>query len=143
MKTRNAVLIAGVALLSMAATEALAARGGHGAYGGGRGHYGGSAHYSGYRGHYGGHSHRHVGVFIGAPVFAYGYGWYPPYPYYYPPAYAVQPVTPPVYVERADEGAPPTTENYWYYCPDTKAYYPYVGTCASPWQRVAPQPPQS
>lgn len=25
----------------------------------------------------------------------------------------------------------------WYYCPDSKAYYPYVSQCGSPWQEVA------
>ncbi|MGE5523129.1 MAG: hypothetical protein ACM3SS_05385 [Rhodospirillaceae bacterium] len=88
-------------------------------------------------------SHAHVGVFIGAPAFAWGYRPY--YPYYYPPAYVVPapvvvPATPPVYVERSDEqAAAPGPSDYWYYCPDTKSYYPYVGSCASPWQRVAPQ----
>lgn len=92
------------------------------------------------------HSGARVGVFIGAPLFAYGYGYYRPYPYYYPPAYVVPApvvVQPPVYIERADEAATAPAGSYWYYCPDTKAYYPYVGTCASPWQRVAPQPPNS
>ncbi len=100
-----------------------------------------------------------VGVFVGAPVFAYGWGYRPYYPYYdpfyydpfyYPPAYVpapvvVRPAPPPVYIERSDEQASPAApaSNDWYYCPDTKSYYPYVGTCASPWQRVAPQPPAS
>lgn len=103
-------------------------------------------------GHRGGgwHHGARVGVFIGAPVFAYGYGYRPYYPYYYPPAYypyavpapvVVQPASPPVYIERSDEqAAAPGSSDYWYYCPDTKSYYPYVGSCASPWQRVAPQP---
>lgn len=31
----------------------------------------------------------------------------------------------------------------WYFCNDTQKYYPYVQSCASPWQRVVPQsPPQ-
>lgn len=87
-----------------------------------------------------------VGVYIGAPAFAYGwYGYRPYYPYYYPPAYVVpapvvvQPATPPVYIERSEEQAGSPSGEYWYYCPDTKSYYPHVGTCASPWQRVAPQ----
>jgi hypothetical protein len=105
----------------------------------------------------GGHHHRHgarVGVFVGAPAFAFGYGYrpyyYPPayYPYapYYPAPVVVAPATPPVYIERPDEqaAAPAQGGDYWYYCPDSKTYYPYVGTCASPWQRVAPQvSPQS
>lgn len=84
-----------------------------------------------------------VGVFIGAPIVAYGWHSYGPwYPYYpYPPAHVVvRPPPPPVYIERAPESA---AGDYWYYCPDTKAYYPYVGSCASPWERVAPQPPRS
>lgn len=92
-------------------------------------------------------SRAHVGVFIGAPAVAWGWPHY--HPYYYPPSYVVpapvvvQPATPPVYIERADEQAAKPSGEYWYYCPDTRSYYPYVGTCASPWQRVAPQPPQS
>lgn len=129
MKTRHLYLLAAaVAVAGLASATSAYARGGHGHY-----HRGGAR----------------VGVFIGAPAFAYGYGWYGyrpyyPYPYYYPPAYVpapvvVQPATPPVYVERSDEQAAAPAPEYWYYCPDTKSYYPYVGTCASPWQRVAPQ----
>jgi hypothetical protein len=29
----------------------------------------------------------------------------------------------------------------WFFCADSQSYYPYVKTCASPWQRVAPVPP--
>jgi hypothetical protein len=37
-------------------------------------------------------------------------------------------------------GAPAPT---WYFCADSQKYYPYVQSCASPWQRVVPQsPPQ-
>ena len=37
-------------------------------------------------------------------------------------------------------GSPAPT---WYFCADSQKYYPYVQTCASPWQRVVPQsPPQ-
>jgi hypothetical protein len=100
---------------------------------------------------YGHHPHRsgaRVGVFIGAPLVGYGwYGprpWYPPAYYYAPPAYVVPapvvvaPPAPTVYVERSPETA---SGSFWYYCPDTQAYYPYVSRCASPWERVAPQPP--
>ncbi|MGA8049499.1 MAG: hypothetical protein WCA09_04920 [Burkholderiales bacterium] len=87
----------------------------------------------------------HVGIYLGGPIgwpyyypyYGYGYG----YPYYYPPA-VVQPSSPPVYIERQDtqEAAPSTS--YWYYCPESKAYYPYVKQCPGGWQRVAPQPPE-
>ena len=74
-----------------------------------------------------------IGVFIGAPVAAYSYyAWpryYYPAPVYYPPA------APPVYVEPA----PAQSSNYWYFCRESNAYYPYVQTCPSPWQPVVPQ----
>lgn len=98
----------------------------------------------------GGHHHRSrvgVGVFIGAPLFWY----YPPPYYYYPPAYyppayyppvVSVPSSPPVYIERGDaQPAPERAQSYWYYCPDSRAYYPYVKQCPGGWQRVAPQPP--
>ena len=53
------------------------------------------------------------------------------------------PATPPTYIERDDaarEEAPASA--YWYYCAESKAYYPYVKHCPAGWQRVAPQPPQ-
>jgi len=92
-----------------------------------------------------GGGHVGVGVYLGGPIgwpyyypyYGYGYG----YPYYYPPA-VVQPSSPPVYIERQDtEEAAPST-SYWYFCPESKAYYPYVKQCPGGWQRVAPQPPE-
>ncbi len=84
--------------------------------------------------------HVRFGLVIGGP----GY-WYYPAPSYYPPYYyppvVTVPSSPPVYVERND--APERAASYWYYCPDTKTYYPYVKECASPWQRVEPRPPGS
>lgn len=97
--------------------------------------------------HFHGHERyrAHVGVFFGDPGFGwYGYRpyYYPyPSPYYYPPTVVVPPpvvAAPPVYIERPEA---PAASSYWYYCPDTKAYYPYVRTCPSPWQRVAPHAP--
>ena len=35
----------------------------------------------------------------------------------------------------------PASDGYWYYCPDSRSYYPYVRECASKWERVPPQPP--
>jgi len=106
--------------------------------------------------HHGGHTR--FGVFIGGP----GY-WYPPY--YYPPyysGYAYPPMviesSPPVYIEQGDgsraaapsqsssqpQSATPSSSpsDWWYYCPEAKAYYPYVRECPAGWQRVAPQPQQ-
>ena len=77
------------------------------------------------------------------------YPWYPPYGTYYgsyyPPAVVGVPVQPPTYIEQSyppaqASGAAPA-DGYWYWCPDSRTYYPYVQTCASPWQQVVPQPP--
>jgi hypothetical protein len=99
------------------------------------------------RGGRGHHSRARVGVFIGAPIFPYYYSpyYYPP-SYYYPPAVVVPPAAPPVYIEQstapgaAVAAAPTQTQSaYWYFCPDSQTYYPYVQQCASPWQQVVPQ----
>jgi len=101
------------------------------------------AHHGGRHHHH--HRHARVGVYVGAPLL-----WSPfwhPYPYSYPPAtIVVRPAAPVVYVEQADAAlaaapAPQAQQQYWHYCADTKTYYPYVNTCASPWQRVIPHPP--
>jgi hypothetical protein len=34
-------------------------------------------------------------------------------------------------------------EYYWYYCPDAKAYYPYVKECPKGWMKVVPTPAPS
>ena len=76
----------------------------------------------------------HFGVFIGGPFYPW---YYPPY-YYYPPVVTV-PVAPPTYVEQGSaRTAPP--QSYWYYCAESKTYYPYVKECPGGWQRVTPQP---
>jgi len=64
--------------------------------------------------------HRHVFITgaIVAPLF-YPEPYYPA-PYYPAPSYAPAP-------------------GYWYYCPEYRAYYPYVASCPSGWQPVAPQ----
>jgi hypothetical protein len=119
MKRIRIMLVLGVTLLSgILAAETVSAHGGY------------------YRGH-----RSHFGVFIGAPLL-----WSYPSPYYYyPPAYyppvVAAPAEPPVYVERGDTSpARERAQDYWYYCPETQAYYPYVKQCARGWQRVAPQP---
>ena len=86
------------------------------------------------------------GHFYGPRVhfgFAFGPGYwgtpYYPYPpaYYYPPTVVV-PTQPPAYIERSEPA--PSQQDYWYYCADAKAYYPYVKDCPGGWQRVAPRP---
>jgi len=96
------------------------------------------------------------------PYDAYSY-----YPGYYPPTVVI-PGAPPFYIEReqvmtvpeitpgitilnapTDAPAAPTTAqnqsveppgSWWYYCSDTRSYYPTVTECASPWQLIAPLP---
>jgi len=82
----------------------------------------------------------HFGVFIGGPYYPWGYPWgYPPY--YYPPVITV-PAAPTTYIEQGSpQAAPaPQPQNYWYYCAESKTYYPYVKDCPGSWQRVTPQP---
>jgi len=78
-------------------------------------------------------------VFVGARAFV-GPVWWGPgfYPYPYPVAYA-----PPLAAqEQAPAYAPPTsTPHYWYYCRDSKEYYPYRQQCPSGWLQVVPSPP--
>jgi hypothetical protein len=88
------------------------------------------------------------GIGVGFPGYWPGY-YYPPYypSYYYPPV-ATAPAAPPVYVEQGMEqgtshAAPAPAQannNWWYYCAESQAYYPYVNQCPAGWQRVAPQP---
>ena len=119
---------------------ALADRGGHFSHGG---HFSGGGHFVGH-GHFAGHDHfvpvhgrghARFGVFIGGPFWP----WYYPPPYYYPPAVVTVPSTPPTYVEQAD-GYDTPGEAYWYYCSQSKAYYPYVKKCPGGWQKVPVQP---
>jgi hypothetical protein len=131
MKRLKAFICLSLALGGMAISEgAMAQR--HGRYGGG---------------------HANFGIYLGGPL--YGPAFYPPgyyyrpyYPGYYPPA-VVLPSGPTVYIENAAPtpvpGQPPVPAQppgqWWYYCQDSQAYYPNVAQCASPWQLVAPQPP--
>ena len=124
MKTSRGILLLGVALL-MAVSSAWAD---------GRHHHGGSS----------------VGIYVG-PGFFWGPPVYRPYyprPYYYPGPYydvapvIVQPAPPPVYIEQSSVITEQTQEatNYWYYCRESKTYYPYVKECRGEWQKVLPTP---
>ena len=93
------------------------------------------------------HGSVRFGFAFGVPLYPPAW-YYPPPAYYYPPPVYVQPAPAPVYVEPPQNTAPAPVpqvqsapEQYWYYCPDSKTYYPYVTTCSSAWQRVRPQPP--
>jgi hypothetical protein len=90
------------------------------------------------------------GLHVGVPFGWYGwhypphyYPYYPPYYYpYYPPQVVYVPSGPQTYIERAPaQAAPAPQAQWWYYCADARAYYPYVRECPGGWQRVAPQPP--
>jgi hypothetical protein len=151
---RSGAAVAVVAVLIAAMSVSAFARGRSG--GGGRGSTGGHASSGGVshgshasRGHPGG-ARPHgvnlaprphyaggtqVGVFIGAPLYAplvYRYPYSDPYPYP-APGYYYSP--PPTYIEQAP------TPDYWYFCPEANAYYPYVQACPGGWQPVLPQPP--
>jgi hypothetical protein len=143
-------------LLGTLASEFALARGGgrgggsHGTGAHGGGHRGGGFHGGKHfhHGHGGKHFHQgrgRVGVFIGAPLVFGGWGY--PSPFYYPPPvyYPSAPYYPPTYIERGNGETLPQQQQpapaYWYYCPDAKAYYPYVKDCPGGWQQVVPQPP--
>lgn len=123
MKRITATLVAVAAAAALAAAGSALA-GGHGGHGG---HF-----------HHGGHGRVFLGIGLGAPLF---WPWYYP-PAYYPPAVVAVPSSPPVYVEQGDDAATAKSD-YWYYCPESKGYYPYVRECPRGWQRVAPEPPPS
>jgi hypothetical protein len=126
--------------------------GGGGFRGGGAGafHTGGSFHGGNF---HGGHFHGGTRVFIGGGFGWWGPGWWgwpgwwgPSYPYYgyygdygyYGGAPVAVQQGPTEYIQQ--EPAPPSATQYWYYCQDTKAYYPYVKECPSRWIQVVPQP---
>ncbi|MGH8279609.1 MAG: hypothetical protein ACRETQ_08625 [Gammaproteobacteria bacterium] len=74
------------------------------------------------------------------------FGWWwvvGPSWYYYPaPIYPYpNPYVPPVVVQTAPAQPGPAPVQYWYYCPTSKAYYPYVTECSTTWQPVPVTPP--
>ena len=139
-----------IALLASTAVPGYAQHGGGGSHGGG-GAPGGGWHGGGGGWHGGG------GAWHGG---GWGWrgGWWGPgwaFPYYgYPYAYAYPYAYPYPYGYPADspavmgESSPQTylqqetpAQQYWYYCQNSQAYYPYVRECPGGWQQVAPQPP--
>jgi len=122
----------------------------------------------GHGGGYGGgrwHGGTRVGIYFGAPIgFNYGYYPYSPYrapyygsPYYGSPYYSPVPVyyppvqSAPIYTEQSNgpqinpqevprNSSQKVQESWWYYCVDSKTYYPYVNQCPGGWLKVAPQP---
>src|SRR3989441_13180243 len=87
------------------------------------------------------HGRVHFGVVIGAPFFPW---YYPPYyypPYYYPPAVVAGPAAPTNYVQQGSPQTPPAqqAQGYWYYCAESKTYYPYVKESPAGLARAAPR----
>jgi hypothetical protein len=90
------------------------------------------------RGHGGFHgAHVRSGVVVGGAFF-FPPAYYYPAPYYYYPPATYYPPAPPVYLEQ---GRPPASTQFWYYCPSAAAYYPYVRSCPEGWQQVPARPP--
>jgi hypothetical protein len=91
----------------------------------------------GYRSRYG-HGRRYYGIGLGVLWPLYSYYPYYPYNYYEAPPVVIQ-QQPPVSVQ-----AVPQPSNYWYYCQNSQAYYPYVKECPGGWMKVVPEttPPQ-
>ncbi len=111
-------------------------------YAQGRGH-GGGGH--GDRGDWHGRSSFSGSIWIGPGWGGWGpwwgsYPYYPYYPFYYPYYYSEPPI---VMEERAPSYAEPAPqaeeEYYWYFCPDSGNYYPYVKQCPSGWLKVVPR----
>jgi len=90
----------------------------------------GWGHYHGPRFYYGG------SIWIGpewGPWWGYPYYSYP----YYPAPPVINQQYPSVYIEPAPQQE---EQSYWYYCPKSKGYYPYVKRCPEGWLRVIPSP---
>ncbi|NDU86030.1 MAG: hypothetical protein G3H99_05400 [Ferrovum sp.] len=89
-----------------------------------------------------------VGAELASPYYPrYYYPYAPPVVYAAPPVVVAQ-QAPAVYspqgTARVSPEAPPAQaapNNSWFYCGSSKKYYPYVRTCAQPWQAVPATPP--
>lgn len=99
----------------------------------------------------GGRTHVFVGVNLGYPAYWPAPYYYRPAPVFYPapvvytsPVYYQQPVViqsaPQLYVQRNEGVTMAAPANYWYFCADANAYYPYVKDCPGGWQRVSQSP---
>ena len=128
------IVLVSAASLGLMAEDAFAQRSrGNSSSAGQHRHHSTQSHGHHYYNHgHGHHSHGWVGAGI---VFAPAYWpWYA-YPYTPAPVYAA----PPVVVEPAV--APSMNSGYWYFCPDTRAFYPHVMECRSGWQAMVPGSP--
>ena len=82
-----------------------------------------------------------VWYFYPQPVYPYPDPYVPPVVIEQQPPVVVAPQPPVVVAPQAPAAAPqaPQAQN-WYYCEDSKTYYPYVNTCASGWKQVPATP---
>jgi hypothetical protein len=147
MKRLAISILAVILITALAAAEAYARGGRGGSHGRGfHGHHGHAHHGHSHRHH--GHFHRghafhprtHVFVGIGAPL-AFGPWWYSAPYYAYPPIGAA--TYAPAYIEQDDVGTGEPPQSWWYYCPNSQTYFPYVKECAGGWERVTPVPSSS
>ncbi|MGF1547104.1 MAG: hypothetical protein ACFCUG_07240 [Thiotrichales bacterium] len=80
-----------------------------------------------------------VDLYIGSPLVRPWY-YYPP-----PPVHSTRIITIPsqttVYIEKGRHDEPSVDSDYWYYCPSSQTYYPYVKSCREDWLKVVPQAP--
>ncbi len=81
----------------------------------------------------------HFGLWVGGPLWwggmPYGYGYGYPYVVERPIIVQEAPAEPLVVQPSVTQQA-----NTWYYCREAQMYYPYVSSCASPWQEVPATP---
>lgn len=127
-------------ILTVAALAALLA----GASGAAQAEHRWHGHFHGYDLDYWHHGHWFHGVHHGHAGWWWivGPSWYfypaPVYPYpdFYQPPVAVEPMPVPA---PAPQVGPPATQ-YWYYCEPAKQYYPYVPSCPSGWRAVPAKP---
>jgi len=59
-------------------------------------------------------------------------------PFWFPAPYPAYAYAPPLLIQPEPQES--VQQPYWYYCADTKAYYPYTQQCPSGWLKVAPTP---
>ena len=72
------------------------------------------------------------------------YPYSPYYPYYYPPPLPppmIRRPAPPPEVQATPAPALPSTEPTYWYCFNTKQYYPETTQCPGGWQQVVPRSP--
>jgi len=86
-------------------------------------------------GYAGGNVRIGIGIGIG-PVWP----WWGPsyYPNYSAPVVIQQQA--PVYEQQVPQEE--AQQYYWYFCPESNTYYPYVKQCPSGWMKVVPTPPK-